>query len=192
MRVTCVWLHWFTGKNKHCFFDEFVLFSLFFLPHLPSSHPTTNLSFRSDVIPLLSSAGTGAVCRMQMSAAVRACARRKRVCIMAQVPRHPWFTLFNYREKKKRENRADALIKVTAEGCEWSRLWVPSPLRKSTESVKLADRQSLGRGVGGESCEAIWQVAKSQWVSQWRMIAVFPAVCKAVTGLMHTSGRCNL
>ena len=45
---------------------------------------------------------------------------------------------------------------------------------------------------GGVSCETIWKMAKSQGVGQWCMIAVFPAVCKAVPRLMQTIERCNI
>lgn len=64
--VTCIWPCWFLKKWAKQVFFPWICLLLFSSPAF-SFHPSTNLSFRSDVISLLSSAGTGHVCRMQMS-----------------------------------------------------------------------------------------------------------------------------
>lgn len=100
-------------------------------------HPSTILSFSSDVISPLSSGGTGQSidCRW----AVCFCVQEEiSVSIMTWAPWHP-------------------------------------NLHYS----------------GGVSCKAVLASGKIA-VSQWCMVAAFPPVIKAVTGLMRTSGRCNL
>ena len=162
-------------KNEefNCFLWIWVLFRF---PPTFAFHPSTNLSFRSDVISLLSSAGTGQRVEYRwetlfvwdnLCACVCVC-----VCLMTRA--HPYPDVHDSIIKITKKIRW-ASIKVVAAECEWKWLWSPklSETHHSAYNLQIDGQSHKWLGGGGSPERPFGEGAKSQWVSHWCMIAVF-------------------